>query len=103
MLLRSKIHSLRGVGQFVGSGHGLHDDVLFFYAEGFERFDAPVEEGGDDGCVPAGVDYADAEVGTCCSHLEGYHLYLFVWCGLRCEWSLTDFTHHHRFSLHRDL
>lgn len=64
MLLRGEVHSLRGVGKLVRARDGLHDDVFFFDAVAFERLDCAVEQGGDDGGVPAGVDDAYSEAGA---------------------------------------
>ena len=55
---------MRGEGEFVGPGDGLDDDVFVFYAVLFEGGYCAVEEGGDYGCVPAGVDYAYSQSGA---------------------------------------
>ena len=64
MLLRGDVHALDGVGEFVGAGDGLDDDVLVFDAGFFKFGHAAVDEGGDDLFVPARVDDADAECGA---------------------------------------
>jgi hypothetical protein len=43
----------------------LYYDVFVAYACGFQCFRCAVEERGDQGCVPARMDDADAEVGAC--------------------------------------
>ena len=40
----------------------MDDDVFIFNAVAFESVYCSGEKGGDYGCVPAGVDYAYAEV-----------------------------------------
>lgn len=57
-------HLLRCVGEFVGAGHGLEDYVFVLDTGGCEGFLGAGDEGVDDFGVPAGVDYADAEVGA---------------------------------------
>ena len=59
--LRGGVHSLHGEGEFVGARDGLHDDVVFFDAGGFQGLDGTLEEGVDDLGVPAAVDDADTK------------------------------------------
>lgn len=62
--MRGLDHLLAGVGEFVGAGDGLDDDVFVLDAGGFEGFFCAVEESADDLRVPAGVQDADSEGGA---------------------------------------
>ncbi len=81
MHLRCGVELLDGVGELIGAGDALDDNVLLFDAGFGERLLGAGEEGVDDGGVPPGVDDADAEVGACRGLVGGLH-----WVTIGFEW-----------------
>lgn len=60
--LRRGVHPLDGIGELIGAGDGLDDNVLVLDAGGFEGFAGTREERLDDFRVPSAVDDSNAEV-----------------------------------------